>query len=56
MSIILSAWTIVVFVLFIGIGLWAWSSKNKEDFEAAARIPFDEDDELIPDVEELNNG
>ena len=56
MSIILSAWTIIVFILFIAIVVWAWSSKNKEDFEAAARIPFDDDDKLIPANEELNNG
>ncbi len=56
MSIILSAWTIIVFVLFIAIGIWAWSSKNKEKFEAAARIPFEEDDEPVPDNKELDNG
>lgn len=56
MSIILSVWTIVVFVLIIAIGLWAWSSKNEGEFDAAARIPFDDDDERIPTSEDLNNG
>ena len=36
-------WTIGVMVLFIGIVLWAWSGKNKARFDAAARLPFDED-------------
>ncbi|MBT7950852.1 MAG: cbb3-type cytochrome c oxidase subunit 3 [Gammaproteobacteria bacterium] len=56
MSIILSAWTVVVFVMFIGITIWAWSGKNKKNFEDAAQIPFDDDDEIAKDSEELNNG
>jgi cytochrome c oxidase cbb3-type subunit 4 len=56
MSIILSAWTVVVFVLFIGITVWAWSSKNKDDFDAAAHIPFDQDDEIVTDDKESKNG
>ena len=38
-----SVWTIVVFVAFIGIVIWAWSSKRKRVFDEAARIPLDED-------------
>ena len=44
MSIILSVWTVIVLLLFIGIVAWAWHANNKADFEAAARIPFDDDD------------
>ncbi len=51
MNTILSAWTVIVFVLFIGISWWAWSSKKKEDFETAAMIPFDEDDEPLTENE-----
>jgi len=40
-----SIWTVALFVLFIGIWVWAWSSKRKPDFDAAARLPL-EDDEL----------
>jgi cytochrome c oxidase cbb3-type subunit 4 len=36
-------WTIVLMVLFIGIVVWAWSGKRKARFDAAARLPFDED-------------
>ena len=48
MSIILSIWTVVVFLLFLGIGIWAWSDKNKQTFDAASQIPFDDDEELVP--------
>ena len=37
-------WTLVVLVLFVGIVIWAWSSKRKQDFDEAANMPFDEDD------------
>ncbi len=37
-------WTIVLFVLFIGIVVWAWSSKRRKSFEAAARMPLEDDD------------
>lgn len=49
MSTILSIWTVVVLVLFIGIVIWAWSGSNAARFEQDARIPFDEpDEELSP--------
>lgn len=47
---ILSIWTIVVMVVFIGIVLWAWSGKRKQSFDEAANIPFHEDDELPADT------
>jgi cytochrome c oxidase cbb3-type subunit 4 len=49
-SLIMSVWTIVVMVLFIGIVLWAWSGKRKQRFDEAANIPFDEDDALPTDT------
>lgn len=30
-------------VAFIGIMVWAWSAKNAEAFEEAAKLPFDQD-------------
>ncbi len=42
-----SIWTVAMLVLFIGIVAWAWSGKRKARFEAAARLPLD-DDELAP--------
>ncbi len=38
-----SIWTAVLFAVFIGIVWWAWSGRRKADFEAAARLPLDDD-------------
>ena len=39
------AWsTVVLFVAFIGIVIWAWSSKRKRDFDEAARLALEDDD------------
>ena len=35
--------TVVAFVVFIGIVVWAWSARNKERFDEAARLPFEQD-------------
>ncbi len=45
MNLIFSIWTVVVFILFIGIALWAWSDRNKKTFDAAARLPLEDDDD-----------
>ena len=33
-------WTVILGVTFIGIVLWAFSSRRRTDFERAAQIPF----------------
>ncbi len=38
-----SIWTIVIMVTFLGIVVWAYSSKRKADFDEAAQLPFDDD-------------
>ena len=46
-SILASVTTVVSFVVFIGIVLWAWSSRRKAAFDEAAQAPFalnDDDD------------
>jgi cytochrome c oxidase cbb3-type subunit 4 len=45
-----SAWTMIVFALFIGIAVWAYSGSNKATFDQAARIPLDDDDSITHDV------
>jgi cytochrome c oxidase cbb3-type subunit 4 len=40
--------TVAAFLTFLGIVAWAWSSRRSADFEAAARLPFDEDDTATP--------
>ena len=34
--------TLVWFLAFIGLCLWAWSRRRQRDFAAAARMPLDE--------------
>ena len=39
------AWhTVLMFISFMGIFLWAWSKKTKKRFEDAAQLPFNEPD------------
>ncbi|OOG36797.1 cbb3-type cytochrome c oxidase subunit 3 [Polaromonas sp. A23] len=35
--------TLVSFATFIGIWYWAFSRRNKERFDEAARLPFEQD-------------
>lgn len=37
-------WTVLLLVIFIGIVIWAWSGRQKQRFERAARAPLEEDD------------
>ena len=36
--------TLALMIAFIGIVIWAWSSKRKSDFREAAELPLKEDD------------
>ena len=35
--------TAVIFFAFIGIWIWAWSSRRRADFGASAALPLEED-------------
>ncbi|MGD8688765.1 MAG: cbb3-type cytochrome c oxidase subunit 3 [Gammaproteobacteria bacterium] len=35
--------TVVLMIAFIGMVIWAWSSKRKKDFDEASRLPLDDD-------------
>ena len=48
-------WTVLLLSIFLGIVIWAWSSKRKSDFEAASRLPL-EDDTVGPDEMERRDG
>ncbi len=37
-----SWYTVVMFVVFIGIVFWSWSGKRKRDFHEAALLPLNE--------------
>ena len=43
MSLLFSAWTVLVAIVFLGIVIWVLREK-KETFDEAANIPFEEDD------------
>jgi len=43
-----AAITVAAFLTFLAIVAWAWSSRRREDFEAAARLPLDEEDDATP--------
>jgi cytochrome c oxidase cbb3-type subunit IV len=38
-----SVMTVVMLVVFVGIIAWAWSAKRRAQFDAAARLPLEED-------------
>jgi len=40
-----SVWTVLVVISFIGIVVWAWSGKRKQEFETAARAALEDGDE-----------
>ncbi len=46
---ILSAWTVVVAVVFVAIVVWAWGSGRKQEFDEAARLPLEADDSVSAD-------
>ena len=35
--------TVVSFLVFIGIVIWAWSARRKSQFDEAARLPLEDD-------------
>ena len=39
---------LVTFSAFVAIVAWAWSARRADDFDAAARLPFDESDARAP--------
>ncbi len=42
-SILQSVWTVIAFVIFVVVVLWAWSGRRKKDFDKAARMALDDD-------------
>ena len=51
-SVLGSLFTVIAFGVFVGILLWAFSSRRKQAFDKAALEPFalpDEVDDVLPD-------
>ena len=39
-----SLYTVLAFATFVVIALWAWSARNRPDFDEAARLPLLDDE------------
>ena len=44
--------TVVLFLAFIGMWIWAWSKKRKTDFHEASMLPLEEDQEPLSENEQ----
>jgi len=42
-SLLQTIWTVVAFVFFVGVVIWAWSGRRKSDFDKAARMALDDE-------------
>jgi len=47
---------ILLILAFLGIWAWAWSRKRKPEFDAASRLPLEEDEGTVPDSVGKNEG
>jgi cytochrome c oxidase cbb3-type subunit 4 len=48
--------TVISMLTFIGIVLWAYSVRRKNDFDEAAMLPFNEEDDLNKTTQEPRHG
>jgi cytochrome c oxidase cbb3-type subunit IV len=48
--------TVISILTFIGIVLWAYSARRKNDFDEAAMLPFNEEDDLNKTKQEPRHG
>jgi cytochrome c oxidase cbb3-type subunit 4 len=51
-STLIGIFTALLIVVFIGIVAWAWSSARRQSFDAAARLPLEEDRHPGTDVDQ----
>jgi len=52
LEVLSSAVTVLWLLAFIALWIWAWSGRRRKEFEAAARLPFDEPDAGLNDDEQ----
>jgi cytochrome c oxidase cbb3-type subunit 4 len=48
--------TVISMLTFIRIVLWAYSARRKNDFDEAAMLPFNEEDDLNKTTQEPRHG
>ena len=46
--------TAVLLFSFVGLWIWAWSSRRKAEFDASAALPLEEDNYMPTDGQENN--
>jgi cytochrome c oxidase cbb3-type subunit IV len=46
--------TAVLLFSFVGLVIWAWSSRRKADFDASAALPLEEDQDMTNNGQENN--
>ena len=51
-----SGYTVVLFAVFIGIVIWAWSGKSKRRFNEASQLPFNEVEHPLDSIEKNKKG
>ena len=56
MGLLNTIFTVFLFVAFIGIVIWAYSSKRKPDFDEAAQLPFTGDNIRPEGEQDKDNG
>ena len=44
--------TAVLLFSFVGLWIWAWSSRRKSDFDASAALPLEEDNAMSSNKQE----
>jgi cytochrome c oxidase cbb3-type subunit 4 len=47
-NIIRGVLTIILIIAFLGLVVWAWSSKRKDTFDKLSQMPLEEDDGQAP--------
>lgn len=46
LALVHSIWTVLLMAIFVGIVVWAWSGRRKRSFDAAARLPLEDEDDI----------
>jgi len=44
LNVLRSVMTLISFLVFLGIVVWAWKGRRREAFDAAAQLPFVDDE------------
>ncbi|MBI5257079.1 MAG: cbb3-type cytochrome c oxidase subunit 3 [Burkholderiales bacterium] len=48
--------TVMLFIVFIGIVIWAWSQRRREAFDSAAQLPLIDDESVTDSAARRSTG